>query len=192
MPARHHADQREQAAADEAGEQPAAAHGRGAEPAERHDEGGGGDMAADEGAVLLALIGRDKGRRELPAAAELFDIDRPGPARMLFQRGIDQQHRAEQGAGQQETEGCPACPEAWQARPETEQPEQQQPDQQALAEPGQAAVGNGQPEILAIQCPVPRAAIEQAAGQQVELWKGDEQPGQQAEGDQYQARFSSP
>ena len=100
MAAGRHADQSEQAAEGDAAEQPAAPDGWRAEPAESHDERCRGDMAADEGAVLLALIGRDEGRRELPAATEILGIDRAGASGMFLQRAIDQQHRAKQGASQ--------------------------------------------------------------------------------------------
>ena len=105
MSARHHADQRKNAAQRQAGEQPAASDGRCTEPAESHDERGRGDMAADKRTVLLALIGRDEGRRELLVAAELLDIDRSRPSGMLLQRRIDQQDRTGQCAGEQESVG---------------------------------------------------------------------------------------
>lgn len=77
MSARHHAYQRKEAAKGDAGEQPAAAHGGRAKPAKSHDERRGGDVAADEGAILRALVGGNEGWCELLAAAKLRDIHRP-------------------------------------------------------------------------------------------------------------------
>jgi len=61
-------------------------------------------MAADERAVLRALIGGNKGRGELLATTELLDIDWPRTPGMLLERGIDQQNRAKQRAAQQKAE----------------------------------------------------------------------------------------
>ena len=192
MSARQHACQREHGGEADARQQPAAAHDRRAQPAESHDERGGGDMAADEGAVCLALVGRDESRRELSDAAELLDPLRAGTPGVVFQRRIDQQYRAEQAADKEEAEQYPARLQRRKASDETQCPEYRQDDDQRLSDARQSMIRKKQPGRGAMQCPRPVATVEQAAGRQIDLRKGDEEHGQQAECQQRDAKFSSP
>ena len=78
-------------ASQQADRQPAPPRGRCAQQADRHQHEAGGCMAADEGAVALAMFDRTQCRRERRVAAQCHYVAGPCAAPLLFQHAIDRQ-----------------------------------------------------------------------------------------------------
>ena len=192
MPAGRHANPGEVAGEGQAGDQPAPTHGRRSEPAEGHDERCRGDVATDERAVSLALVGRHEGRRELLGAAELLHRGWPGAAEMALQRVIDEQDRAEQGTDEQEAKDHAARFQASKSFDEAERQQHRQNQQQELAEPWQTAVSQGAKGAVGGRLPVSGRIEETGTGRKVDLRKSDEERDEQRKNDAGDAELNNP
>ena len=192
MPASRQAHHGEQRAGGQAGQQPAPADRRCAQPAESHDEGGGGHMAADEGTILLALVGRHEGRREFERPAKFSHRRRTRPMPAILERRIDKQHWPEQRGSKQEAKGRPPRMQPAQPLDIAQQQAAGEDDQQRLSDPRRAAVDQFEQRPVAAGKRPCAVVVKNPAGGQVDFRKGDEEHRQQRKDDAGDAQLNSP